>query len=193
MTDTQTVAGESNAETKSQAEDKGAQEPTIDDLLKEFEASENPTEQQTQKTDLKADDIREVVGYVREEREQKSRERTDTDVAAAADIVKGDLGISKERVIDSLYGKANRDPRFLRAFQQRHENPNAWNSVLRKMHDELASDLKPKVDENLTDDRAAVEAAVRSQSTGSTEEPLPDLGSMSDAEFNEAQRKLIPR
>lgn len=192
MTDTQTVAGEPNAEAKSQTEGKGAQEPTIDELLKEFEQSETPTEQQS-KSDLKADDIREVVDYVRETRDEKSREKTDADVAAAAKVVKGDLGISEERVIDTLYGRANRDPRFLTAFQQRHENPNAWSNVLRKMHDELASELSPQVDTNATDDRAAVEAAVRSQSTGSTEEPLPDLGSMSDAEFNEAQRKLIPR
>ena len=192
MTDTQTVAGEPNAETKSQTEGKGAQEPSIDELLEEFKVkTETPTEQQSK--DIKADDLREVVDYVRQDRDEKIKERTDTDVMAAVKVVKGDLELDDGLVKQILYGRASTDPRFLKAFQMRHENPSAWESVQKAMHKELASTLTPKTDPNLTDDRAAVEAAVRSQSTGSTEEPLPDLGSMSDAEFNEAQRKLIPR
>lgn len=188
MTDTQTVAT-TDAETKSQTEGKGAQEPSIDDLLKEFDTTDNPTEQQS--ADLKADDIKEFVRTAKEDREERIREKTDADVSEAVKTVKGDLEIDDGLVKELLYGKASTDPRFLKAFQMRRENPDAWGRVQKAFNTELVSKLSPKTDQNLTDDRAAVEAAVRSHSTGSPDETPPDFNSMSDAEFNAWQRKNI--
>lgn len=187
----QTVA-DTDAGAKPQTEETSAQEPSIDELLEQFKATETPPEQQPQKTDLKADDLREVVDYVRDARDEKANEQTTADIAAAAKVVKGDLDIDEEVVVDLLHGKAGRDPRFLKAYQVRRENPSDWESVLKAAGRELASSLT-KPDQGLTDDRAAVEAAVRSASTGSTEEAPLDFNTMSDREFNAAQKKLIPR
>ena len=184
---TQTVA-DTNAGTKSQTEDTSAQEPSIDELLKQFEQTDTPEQKQPQK--IGADDIKEVVSFVREDREARIREKTETDIQAAVKNVKSDLDLDDGLVRDLLYGKANTDPRFLKAFQMRHENPTGWESVQKAFHKELRTKLV-KTDQDATDDRAAVEAAVRSASTGSPEEPTPDFGSMSDAEFNAWQRKNI--
>lgn len=191
MTDTQTVA-DTDAPAKPATEDKGAQEPSIDELLKQFEQTETPPEQTNdiKADDLKADDIKEVVSFVKETREDRIRETTDKDVSAAVKAVKGDLDIDEGLVKELLYGKASTDPRFLRAFQLRHENPEGWTGVQQAFGRELASRLA-KPDQGLTDDRAAVEAAVRSASTGSSEEPPPDFGSMTDSEFNAWQSKNI--
>lgn len=190
MADPQTVASESDTKATPGNEDKGAQEPSIDELLKQFETDTKPEQKST---DLKADDIKEVVDYVREDREEKTRERTNADISSAVKAVKGDLDVDDDLVEGMLWRKASKDQRFLRAFQLRHENPSTWADMQKAMNRELAGKITAKPDQNLTDDRAAVEAAVRSASTGSTEEPLPDLGSMTDAEFDAAQRKLIPR
>lgn len=189
MADPQTVA-DTDAGAKPQTEDKGAQEPSIDELLKQFEATETPPEQAA-KPEIKADDLREVVSFVKEDREERIREKTDKDVLAAAQVVKGDLDLDDDVIVDFLYGKASRDPRFLKAFQMRHENPDGWNRVLKAQGKELVDKFGPKIDQNLTDDHAAVAAAVRSASTGSSEEAPPDFNSMSDAEFNAWQRKNI--
>lgn len=188
MTDTQAVAG-TDAEAKPQTEDKGAQDPSIDELLEQFKATETPTEQP--KPDFKVDDLKDVVSYVRDEREKGINEQTNKDVTEAAKVVKGDLDIDVGLVEELLHGKAGKDPRFLRAFQTRHENPSGWKGVLQGMGKELASKLGPKIDQGLTDDRAAVEHAVHSANTGSSAEPPPDFNSMSDADFNQWQRQNI--
>lgn len=184
----QTVAEDADAGAKPQAEDAGAPEPSIDELLKQFDTTDTPPEQP--KPDLKVDDLKEVVSYVREDREERIREKTDADVSEAVKTVKGDLDIDEGLVKDLLYGKASNDPRFLRAFQMRRENPEGWDNVQKAFSRELASKLV-KPDQNLTDDRAAVEAAVRSASTGSADEAPPDFASMTDAEFNAWQSKNI--
>ncbi|MGI9503675.1 MAG: hypothetical protein ACR2RE_11530 [Geminicoccaceae bacterium] len=190
MTDTQTVADESNAKAKPSTEEQSAQEPSIDDLLKEFETDTKP-EQTSAKSDVGVDDLKEVVSYVREDRERRDREQTQTDIAGAVKAVKGDLAIDDDLVEGLLYRKANTDQRFLRAFQLRHESPGTWANMQKAMHRELADKVSAKPDEALTDDRQAVEAAVRSASTGSSEDAPPDFNSMTDQELNAWQRKHI--
>lgn len=189
MNDTQTVA-DTDAGAKPQAEDKGAQEPSIDELLKQFD-SPDPQPEQVAKTEIKADDIRDVVSFVKEDREDRLREKTDKAISEAVTAVKGDLDLDDGLVKDLLFGKASTDPRFLKAFQMRHENPSGWKSVQTAFSKDLATRLGPKIDQNLTDDHAAVAAAVRSQSTGSPDAAAPDFSSMSDYEFNEWQAKNI--
>lgn len=191
MADPQTVADESNPGVTPQTEDKGAQEPSIDQLLEQFAKTETSPEQTSKETDIGVDDLKEVVSYVREDRDRQTREQTQTDISSAVKAVKGDLEIDDDLVEGLLYRKASTDPRFLRAFQLRHENPSTWADMQKAMNRDLAAKASAKPDQNLTDDRAAVEAAVRSASTGSTEEAPPDFGSMSDAEFNAWKRKHI--
>lgn len=187
MNDPQTVAT-TDAGASPQTEDKGAPDPSIDELLKQFEATETPPEQQPD--EIKADDLKEFVREAKADRTERLREKTDKAVSEAVKAVKGDLDLDDGVVKDLLYGRASTDPRFLRAFQMRHENPTAWEGVQKAFGRELAEKMV-KPDQNLTDDHAAVEAAVRSASTGSSDEAPPDFGSMSDAEFNTWQRKNI--
>lgn len=187
----QTVAETADVETKSQTEETGAQEPSIDELLKQFEATETPTEQPKPEA-ISADDLKDFVRTAKDDRDERIREKTDADIVAATKVVKGDLEIDDGLIKDFLYGRASSDPRFLKAFQMRHQNPDAWAGVQKALGRELASKMV-KPDQNLTDDRAAVEASVRSHSTGSADDSPPDFNSMTNAEFDKWERENIKR
>jgi len=73
-----------------------------------------------------------------------------------------------------------------RIFNPRHESAEhlrAWNQIEKKMMARLYKEAKSQPDQQATEDRAAIAAAVR----GSSKAPLPekpkDYGAMNDAEF----------
>ncbi|MGI9506070.1 MAG: hypothetical protein ACR2RE_23770 [Geminicoccaceae bacterium] len=198
MTDTQAVAGQPNTNAEHSAEGDGAQEPTVDELLKQFETATEPEQPDPAKaaTDLTADDVKSVVSWANEERVRRSTERVEKDIAEAVETVKGELDIDPGIVRDLMYGRASTDSRFMRAFQQRHTSPEAWMEVQKAFGRELAAKFKPgaTTDPDLSDDRAALESAVRSAATRPTgDDAPPDFASMSDAEFARHQKKVIKK
>lgn len=187
----QAVANESNVGLNAPAEESGAQDD-LDALLAEYDNANKPVEEPKPQTDIK-----ELVSYVQQEREEKVQAQLKEDVNGAVSTVKESLPdlpvkLSDRVVRGFLEGLASEDKRFTQAFENRHSNPKGWNSVLKSAAKELAKEFD--VDPEATSSRESVVSAVKSASTKQVQES-PELSAgtvknMSDAEFNKTLREM---
>lgn len=190
MTEQQAVATATDGQTQAVTEGAGAQDD-LDALLKEFETQDQTTKSETT-TETKPDDLQEVVAYVRNQQQSEILEQSRKDLSEAARIVKGDLKIDDEIAEGYLHARANKDPRVAQAWAKRHENPSAYQKVLKSLGGDFAKKFADLPDQAATEDRAAVAAAVRGASTR-TQEPAIDtkqLQGMNDAQFAAFKRSL---
>ncbi|MGI9411550.1 MAG: hypothetical protein ACR2OV_15835 [Hyphomicrobiaceae bacterium] len=173
----------------------GAPEKSVDDLLKEFDTKTTPEPKSEPKSEESDDRLNQVLDYVERKAKEEGLEQVNKDIAESVKTAVGDSDLDPEYVEGKLHFKANTDPKFARAWMSRHENPDQWNRLARQFGKELAGNAKSSVDQSVSDDRAAVAAAVRSQNTKPAEAAPSnkDIHRMSDAEFNRMKRDLSGR
>lgn len=108
--------------------------------------------------------------------------------------VRGD--VPKEVVDDDLVeawldARARKDPRLAAAWQQKDAKPREWSRIKSELGREFKKKFDKVPDREVTEDRAAVAAAVRgASSTKAPAEPAPDLGSMTPYEFQKYKNSL---
>lgn len=103
----------------------------------------------------------------------------------------GDLKIPRRAAMGWLDQMARENPAIGQAFLNKSTNPQAWKrleKVLSKEIEKEFSALSP-VDREVTEDVAAVAAAVRGASTRVPEEPAPNYAGQSNAEYRQSIRK----
>lgn len=116
------------------------------------------------------------------------------DVDAAVGTVKTELGddlnVSDRAVRGVLNELYNEDPRFKKAFDNRSNNPTAYQRVLRAAAREVRKDFGDPVDRQTTSDRDALAAAAAgSKSANIVEDEAPDFATMSDADYEDWKAK----
>lgn len=196
MSEQQAVAGQADGQPEAAPETGGAQEKSVDELLKEFDTKATPEPKAETKPDTSDDRLNTVFDWVEQKAKEEKIEQVNNDIADAVKTTVGDHGLDPEYVEGKLHYKANTDPKFARAWMSRHDNPDQFNQVLRQYGKELAGKANSNIDQNATEDRAALSAAVRSQSQKSADPPpmtQKDLSKMSDAEFNKMKREMFGR
>jgi len=177
MTDTQTAvtdAGQGVAQPTPDAQ----HEPTLRDLVKEFDDAPKAPEQPKPaagvapqsagagQLDPKEDD--ELRAYVRQKREEEQRAETDKGVKDAISTLKDTeeafAGLSDKVIEGLMYAEASRNPDFARAFAIRGQSPSAWKTALKELAQSTAAELTSQPDQKLTANREAARASVRGTS-----------------------------
>ena len=132
-------------------------------------------------------------GHDDDQSQHEQQDRTQKDIESAVKTVVGDTDLDPDYVDAVLWRKANKDPTFLNAFQQREKSPEQWSQVLRAMGREMSA-KQSKPDPNATDDRIAVAAAVRGASTTKSPDDKPitrkSLSKMDDGEFGKLVKSM---
>jgi len=108
--------------------------------------------------------------------------------------VRGDLPADffDDQFVESwINARAGEDPRLGQAWLNRHTNPKQFEKVVSGLGREFAKKYGKFPDKGATEDREAVTAAVRGASTRAPEAPPPDMGRMSDAEFQAAKDRMF--
>ena len=190
MSDQQAVVEQTDAQATPAVEGAGAQDD-LDTLLKEFEGTQE-TKSET-KTETKPDtttEDREAIEWAKQQRVKTYLDETRSAINEAAKAVKGDLPVDDELAEGFLHAKAFKDERFKQAFINREKSPDAWSKVLKGMNAEFAKKFADMPDAQVSEDRAAVAAAVRGASTKASEPTPPDFSKMSDAEFRKFKESL---
>ena len=149
----------------------------LDQLLNEFD-QETKTKEESE-----TDEARQLLVELQ-------TERTERDVEKAVNFIKEEgVDLPESTIMDMIYGRAARDPRFAEAFVQRNRNSDQFKKVLKTFAKSLA---QPKNDEDLTKTRKEVVSAVSNASKSPAEEPLDRtaVAALSDADFNMLKRNL---
>lgn len=156
---------------------------TLDNVLSEYEESEKKPEPKDEQKTEQPDEVRE---YIRRQQAREVRE----DIDSAVKTVVGDSDMNDRVVRALLNDEAQQNPRFLKAWNERHDNPKGWGRVLKAFRSDIDKMFEPKVDQAVTEDVAAVRQAVRGASTKAPDpDEVPDFRGKSDAEFEDWLRK----
>ena len=164
----------SDADTQGKPE----QEATLQEALSEFDkAKETPAETQPAETPKQDVDLGEVVKTSREMRAYLDGEKSkaiEADLDGAAEKILGETGESKGLVRGWMEYQAAQDPRISEAFLRRHENPAAFTKVVNSLKAEFAKSRETKVDQAATEERAAVNSAVKASANAPPSEEMSD-------------------
>lgn len=178
----QTVVEEADGQGIPAPETQDAQDQSLEELLAEFEGETIP---EPTKTDEAPDPMKRI-----EELEQNlAREKTEQEISGLVSRIKGEDDIDPVLIRGVLNAKADSDPNLLKAFENKNTNPKAWKQVEGKLAEDIRSMLGPRIDQRVTEDVAAITAAVRGSSTKAPDPTTPNYSAMSDAEFEAEKRK----
>jgi hypothetical protein len=160
----------------------GESEDALDNLLNEFEQKTEP-----QKSSVSAEDIGEVVQYVKQQQVESEKKDTEEGIKSAVDTIKEglDVKVPDRAIRGMLFDLAESNEGFVNAFNNRNNNPQAWNKVLKSFQKEVAAEFQ--IDPEATNDREALKQAVHSSKseTATTDEPV-NFAKMSDSDFQKA-------
>lgn len=158
----------------------GARTSDLDSLLKDFE---------TQKP---AEDLKPVLDFVKTEMAAKQQKTLDDDLTAATESLKKHEGLGKvpDKLLRGLMeAHALDDPSFVKAFENRGQDPKGWETAL-SQGAEFATELLGKIpkDGNIRSDVEAAAAAVDGTSHEAPREselpPVEEQMAMSDQAFD---------
>ena len=191
MTD-QHAAPEGDAQVTPGAEPQG--EPDLEALLAEGTAHEEaeraaptaPVEPVAPDPTL-AEKLDFVVGYVQQNIQKDQKAEVSTALDGLVDTLKADedVPIRDDGMLRKLIrGHAAENPNFDKAYETRATNPRAWQVAQDQMIKDLGGGLKGQPDPQLTNDREAARAAVRTTSTAAPVADITpeDIRGMSDRE-----------
>jgi hypothetical protein len=176
----------SQAEVEVQAEET----PSMDELLAEA-TSEFDKGMETDTTEVEPSftdgDTRVDEMYSAHQVDQQRK--TTTDIESAVGIVKGvdeSLNMYPDEMVNGyLHSLAAKDPRFVKAFQFRHQNPGTWEKVLKTVGTDLAKGQSVKQEPSIANDLASVRSAINTTNT-KTEGPTDaDILAMNPTDFEQ--------
>src|SRR5512146_548287 len=112
------------------------------------------------------------------------------DLNKAVTNIMGDLKVPRRMATGWLDQIAREKPEVAQAFVNQASNPKQWEQIERVLAKEFAKEVKSvQVDENATEDRDAVAAAVRGASTRAPVDAPVNFGNLSNAEFRNAVKE----
>lgn len=169
--ETQTPAEESNDQATPDAAESSAEDLSVDQLLEEFDQQQtntetNESEQSKQPTpDSAQQDTAQLNPEDRARLQAVENELYERAISDAVDITRGDSNIPEKAVRALLEQDAARDPRFMRAWVNRGKNPVAYEKILKAKGREYADLFANQVDQQATEQREEIVAAVQGTKT----------------------------
>lgn len=185
MSDKQAVAEQTDVESQSQTEGAADARDDLDKALDEFQVQgEEPTQAEQTDDVSKRVEALEAAHY---------RDNFNRDIGNVVNTLRGDLSaetFDDDLVVGYLDSRARNDPRIGAAWANRHQNPDAFKKALGALSKDFQKKFGSQIDQNATEDREAMAAAVRSASTATAEQPDKNWAGMSQNEFEQEKIKL---
>ena len=169
----------------------------LDELLKEFDQKREAAAAQKEPTPVKepkgktGDEDLALATLEHRLNETEAREQRRELEGLFSRISKGTAGDDLQ-VEAYLNAVSRREPRINQAYQNRGENPKAWDNVEKKLKQDFEKRWGRQVDKAATEGRDSVASAVRSASTAAPKKDYSqqEIMSASKDEFDEMQRKI---
>lgn len=185
--DQQAVANDTDVDATPSAEENGAQEKTVDELLAEFDSPEPKSEvketpkEAVSKVELSSDQRKEIMDGLRTEMQFED------DIGKVVEDIKGDLNVEPEYVRWKLEELARNDDRVWKAFLARNTNPSAWNAIVKN----VKGDMSSKFSAPAVTDKEKIASAVHSATNATGSSQATDIKKMSSADFEINKEKLL--
>ena len=135
--------------------------------------------------------LQSVSAQLNQYQQDQARTREEADIRKAVEIVNADLKADPDMVEVALGARARKDPKFLRLYETRHRNPQAWEAALKVVSVELQDKFQMKADPQLVENQRAMKTAQQAMAAGAKEPSLSDkLGTLPMAELDRELDKI---
>lgn len=135
-----------------------------------------------------------VAGKLNQFEQAAQRQAEEADIKRAVEQVNKHLGDSKldPDVIEiSLGAEARRDPRFLQLWNNRQQNPKAFNEGVKAFASKLGKKFSMRADPQIAENQRALKEATSTKATGTPEESLTErIGKLNGADFERAMAQI---
>lgn len=135
--------------------------------------------------------LQQVAGQLSHMQQAAVRQQEEADIRKAVDAINsqlGDMKLDPDVVEISLGAEARRDPRFLKLWEQRGNNPKALQDGLKAFANKLGKKFAMRADPQLAENhRAFKEATSSTKATTAAEDSATDkIGKLQGADFQRA-------
>ena len=135
-----------------------------------------------------------VAGEIQKDRIARAQAAEEADIKKAVDSVNQHLGDSKldpDVVEISLGAEARRDPRFLKLWNTRHQNPKAYQEGIKAFATKLSKKFSMRVDPQIAENQRALKEATSTKATTAPEESSTDrIGKLTGVDFDRAWQRI---
>lgn len=184
---TKSVATET-PESEKQAGVESTQDETLESLLNQYDEE---TKEPVKPEQPKQDDVTAMRDELRQIRQERETERTQSDLEAAAKKIRGGVtAFNINETIGWLEAQAKEEPKVLDAFLKRKTAPKTWEKFVDALGPEFQKKFSATVDERVTNDREIVSAAVRGASTHAPEPEEKSVSELRDMPQGEKDKYL---
>lgn len=129
-----------------------------------------------------------VSQQLTEQQQKQLRSQEEADIKQAVDLINEDLKADPDFVEIALGAKARKDPRFLKLYENRAKQPDAWKAALKAYAGELEGKFSFRSDPQLAENQRAMRTSQQAMATGAKQPSQEDqLGSL---DINELNRRL---
>ena len=133
--------------------------------------------------------VSDAVGRVNKLEASLVAKQTEADIKSAANVIAEKAGIKPRIAEVAMEVKAREDARFRQIWQNRHNNPKAFNAALEALAQEAAQEFVVKQDPQLAENQRAVKVSQQQMATTTKTTEQDELGKMTPAERQQFLRR----
>jgi len=135
--------------------------------------------------------LAQTKGELNQMQQKLSYERTEADIKQAVGTISEKSGIDPDIAEVALQAKARQDPRFLKIWQNRNQNPEAFKAALGAVASEFQQKYTVKQDPQLVENQRAVQASRNQMATTQKQSDQDQWAGMTPKERQAKVQQLI--
>lgn len=135
--------------------------------------------------------LHQIKGELTKHQRELHTERVNADIQKAVATLTEGNNLKPKMVEFALQAKAAEDPRFLKIWENRSKNPQAYSAALKALKGEFEAEFVVRQDPQLAENQRAVKAAQQQMATTKTSSPNDKWESMTPAERQAEVRRII--
>jgi len=137
--------------------------------------------------------LKSVAGEIGQYKAAQLRAKEEADLSNAVSVIKEKLpDVDPDIAEIAIAHKARKDAKFMSLWQNRGQNPQAWNAALKAVAGEIGNKLSMRQDPQVTENLRAAKQSVQTHGSAAPEErDIDRIGKLSGSEFDrEMQRRF---
>lgn len=166
------------------------QEPVVPDPVTEAEAFRRWQLDQFSRTNEAQQTLQALHGQFQQIAYAEARRQTETDIGRAVELANKRLNADPQMVAVALDLESRRDPRFLKLWEGRNQNPQAWEKALDAWSRKMDGKFAVRADPQLAENQRAVRMSQQAMS-GNRAAPSDDWSNLSKDEFEHRWSQLV--
>lgn len=182
-------------------------QPTLEELASEFKVEQSPPAQREPEPQLPSDPeelarwsakqvletsrrVEQVSRKLEADEQEKFINSQMSALEKAVDTLGKDVPLSKMLIEGALHTKYARDPNFKKIFDNREQNPNAYQKALGVLSEEIKREAAIKFDPEVAENKRALDQLQRASRTPAKEDPNAKWKNMPQGDFEREWERL---